>query len=81
MKKKEVLEKNKKRIQTISSFLKECRISAGYTQQELSSFSHVSRNSIIRFESCNPANVTILTIFEIADALELDINQIFIEVK
>jgi transcriptional regulator with XRE-family HTH domain len=80
MKPKEIQQHNKARLKAISAFLKEYRILSGYSQQELSECSNISRNTIVRYESSNLNNLTLLTIFEIADALELDINQIFMEI-
>lgn len=78
---KEIKEHNKERFQAISAFLKEYRISNGYSQSDISEAARVSRNTIVRMESSCPENLTLLTVFEIADALELDINQIFLEVE
>ena len=78
---KEIEHHNKERLQAITDFLKEYRISNGYSQQEISEYSGIHRNTIVRYESSNPENLTLLTIFNIADALELDINQIFLEIK
>lgn len=71
---------NKKRLLDIKSFLREHRINNGYSQCEISRAANLSRNTIVRMESSCPENLTLLTVFEIADALELDINQIFLEV-
>jgi len=74
---KEIQEHNEDRLQTVQSFLKWYRINSGLSQQELSENSGVHRNTILRYESSIPNNLTLLTIYEIADALELNINQIF----
>lgn len=50
-------------------------------QQEISEAANLSRNTIVRMESSCPENLTLLTIFNIADALELDVNQIFLEIE
>jgi len=78
---KQIPEHNKKRFQAISAFLKEYRISNGYSQSEICRAANLSRNTIVRMESSCPENLTLRTIFEIADALEIDINQIFLEVE
>ncbi|MCB8999338.1 MAG: helix-turn-helix transcriptional regulator [Bacteroidales bacterium] len=78
---KEIQEHNKERLNAVTSFLKWYRINSGFSQQLLSESSGVSRNNIIRYESSMPKNITLLTLFEIADALELDVNQIFLEIK
>lgn len=81
MKRKEILHHNKERLQEVQSFLKMYRINNGYSQMELSETSSIHRNTIVRFESQHPQNMTLLTIFEIADAMELDVNQIFLEIE
>jgi DNA-binding XRE family transcriptional regulator len=78
---KEIQQHNKDRLQAVSGFLKWYRINSGYSQIDLSACSGVHRNTIIGYESCCPRNLTLLTVFEIADALELDVNQIFLEVE
>lgn len=78
---KEIQQHNKQRLKAVTNFLKWYRINSGYSQQELSEYSDIHRNTIVRYESHNPENITLLTIFEIADALELDVNQIFLEIE
>jgi DNA-binding XRE family transcriptional regulator len=78
---KEIQEHNKERLQAVLAFLKWYRINSGYSQQMLSECSDIHRNTIVRYESCIPKNLTLLTVFEIADAMELDVNQIFQEIK
>jgi len=74
---KEIQEHNRERLQAITSFLKWYRINSGLTQQELSEQSGVHRNTIARYESRNQLNCNLLTILQVADALQLDVNQIF----
>ena len=81
MKGEEIQEHNIDRLRAVQAFLKWYRINSGQTQQMLSECSDVHRNTIIRYESCNPKNLTLLTVFQIADALELDVNQIFLEIE
>jgi len=79
---KEIQQHNKERLQAISSFLKEYRINSGFTQQELSEYSDVHRNSIILIEDIDlPHPPNIMTIFKLADAMELDVNQLFLEIE
>jgi DNA-binding XRE family transcriptional regulator len=78
---KEIQQHNKDRLLAVQSFLKWYRINSGLNQQELSEYSDVHRNTIVRYESCNQLNINLLTVFRIADALELDVNQIFQDVK
>lgn len=82
MSSKEIQSHNAQRLKSVTGFLKMYRIyNSGLTQLELSECSGVHRNTIVRYESFNPENLTLLTVFEIADALELDVNQIFLEIK
>ena len=74
---KNIQKHNKERLQAITSFLKWYRINSGISQNKLSEYSGVHRNTIVRYESSIPKNLTLLTILEIADALEIDVNQIF----
>lgn len=74
---KKIPQHNKERIQGVSSFLKWYRINSGLSQHELSCSSDIHRNTIVRYESSRPENLTLLTVFQIADAMELNVNQIF----
>ena len=80
VKTKEIEKHNKERLQAVSGFLKWYRINSGYSQQELSECSGVHRNTIIRLESGNPVNQNLMTVYKIADAMEIDVNQIFLEI-
>lgn len=81
MKGEEIKDHNIERLRAVQAFLKWYRINSGQSQQMLSECSDIHRNTIIQYESCNPKNLTLLTVFRIADALELDVNQIFLEIK
>ena len=70
---------NKERLQSITTFLKWYRINSGLSQRELSEYSGVHRNTIVRYESDNTNNLTLLTVFEIVDALDLSLNEVFKE--
>jgi len=72
---------NNERLQAVSAFLKEYRIGNGYSQIEISDSANLSRNTIVRMESSCHENITLLTIFKIADAMDLDVNQIFQEIE
>jgi transcriptional regulator with XRE-family HTH domain len=76
---KDIQQYNKERLQAITSFLKWYRINSGLSQKELSEYSGVHRNTIIRYESDYPNNLTLLTVFEIVDALHLSPNEVFQE--
>lgn len=76
---KEIQKHNKERLNTITTFLKWYRINSGISQKELSEYSGVHRNTIVRYESSIPNNLTILTLLEIADALDLSLTEVFKE--
>ena len=78
---KDIQEHNLDRLRTVQAFLRWYRINSGYSQQMLSECSEVHRNTIVRYESCIPVNINLLTVFRIADAMQLDVNQIFEEIK
>ncbi len=78
---KEIPQHYAERLRTVTSFLKWYRINSGLSQQELSEYSDIHRNTISRYESSIPKNLTLLTIFEICDALELDVNQLFHDIQ
>lgn len=73
---KEMQKHNEDRLRTVQSFLKWYRINSGLSQQELSENSGIHRNTIVRYESSIPNNLTLLTIYEIADALDLDLKYV-----
>ncbi len=69
MARKDIQEHNIKRLEVLSTFIHELRISSGLTQVELHEETGLHRNTIIRSEkSCQ---LTLLSIFEIADALHV----------
>jgi transcriptional regulator with XRE-family HTH domain len=73
MTKKVIPKHHQKRLDEISSYLRELRFSNGLTQQELSHNLKLHRNTIQRVE--NGKNTTLLTIFELADALDIGISE------
>lgn len=70
---------NTHRLECLSNFLKEYRINSGITQDELSHLSNLHRNTIIRAENCR--NITILSLMELADALDVDLVELFYDIK
>jgi DNA-binding XRE family transcriptional regulator len=66
---------NRKRLEYLSTFLRELRINSNLTQKELSQNLNLHRNSIIRAE--NNHNITLLTVFELADALDISLSELF----
>jgi len=81
VKTKEIPAHNIERLQAITAFLREFRLGNGYSQHEVSESANLSRNTVVRMESNCPENLTLLTVFDICDALELDVNQVFLEIK
>ena len=79
MKIKPVSEQNSKRLDYLSTFLRELRFNEGLTQKELSQNINLHRNTILRAE--NAQNLTLLSIFELADALNININQLFQDIE
>jgi transcriptional regulator with XRE-family HTH domain len=70
---KPIPDHQKQRFEHLSLFIRELRLTSGMTQQELSQNLH--RNTIIRAE--NAKNITILSVFELADALEISPKDLF----
>ena len=75
MKKKTVSPKNKKRLEAIAIYLYELRLAESMTQNELSQTLNLHRNTIIRAE--NNHNMTLLTLFELADSLYISLSELF----
>jgi transcriptional regulator with XRE-family HTH domain len=79
MPKKLITDQNIRRLEYLSIFLRELRLNEGLTQEELSQQMNLHRNSIIRAE--NAKNITLLSLFELADALDMSPNEIFREIE
>lgn len=79
MKTEQIDTTNTHRLECLSNFLKEYRINSGITQSELSKMSNVHRNTIIRAENAN--NLTLISVFELADALDISILELFQEIS
>jgi transcriptional regulator with XRE-family HTH domain len=74
---KTIPEHNLRRLEYLSTFLRELRLNSGLTQEELSQQTHFHRNSIIRAEKAK--NITILSLFELADAFEISPKELFLD--
>ena len=74
MREKLISETNLRRLDAVSNFLREYRINSGLRQEDISSDS-VHRNTISRAENSN--NITLISLFEIADSLEIDLVDVF----
>lgn len=77
MKDKTISDQNKKRLLYLSNLLKEYRHSEGLTQKELCL--HLHRNSVVRAE--NAKNLTLLSVFKLADALDISLNELFADIE
>jgi len=64
------------RFEYLSTYLRQYRINENLTQKDLSQTIH--RNTIIRAE--NSKNITLLSLFELADALNLSLREIFLDI-
>jgi len=67
------------RLKSVSSFLKEYRVQSGLTQELLAEYAELNRSSVIRLEQGLP--VSFLTISKYASAVELPLNQLFLEIE
>lgn len=77
--KKPVPESYNKKLQQVSSLLRETRIGNGYTQEGLTEYLNLHRNSIVRAE--NAKNISLLTLFELADTLSINLEDLFMDIK
>jgi len=75
MSSKPIQDQHQKQLEAISTYLRELRFSEGLTQTELSEQVKLHRNTIQRAE--NGGNITLLTIFELADALDISPTELF----
>jgi transcriptional regulator with XRE-family HTH domain len=79
MNKKQITIQNQKRLEYLSILLKQYRQSEGMTQRELSEHLNLHRNSVIRAE--NAKNLTLLSVFELADTLNISLRDLFAEIE
>ena len=75
MSSKPIQDQHQKQLETISTYLRELRFSEGLTQTELSQQINLHRNSIQRAEGGK--NITLLSIFELADAFNICPSELF----
>jgi transcriptional regulator with XRE-family HTH domain len=78
MSRKPVSNINRKRLLELSTFLRELRLNNNLTQQDLSNY-NLHRNTIIRAE--NNHNITLLTLFELADTLDISLSDLFLDIE
>ena len=79
MKIKPISEQNSKRLDYLSTYLRELRFNEGLTQKELSQNLNLHRNTIVRAE--NAQNITLITLFELVDAHELTLKELFLDIE
>lgn len=73
---------NLQRLKYFSTLLKETRINGYITQRQLSENSNLHVNTIKKIENSDfPHNVTLLTILELADALQVSPVELFIDMN
>jgi len=66
-----------KKLNSIAAFIKEYRLNSGYTQTELAEYLNLHRNTLSRAEGAK--NMTVLTLIELCETLELDMSELFCE--
>jgi transcriptional regulator with XRE-family HTH domain len=76
---KPLSETDQRRIFEISTFLRELRVNSGYTQEQVSNETKLSRNSISKIE--NQGFFRIQHLFLLADFYEISLNDLFMEIK
>ncbi len=75
MKQHRIPNHHQKRLIALSTYLRELRFAENLTIEELSQQINIHRNTIQRAESAH--NMTLLTVFELADALDISISELF----
>lgn len=70
--------KHNDRLLYIATFIKQWRLSQGMTRDSVGEIVNLHKNTIKRIE--NGENMTMTSIFEIADALEINISDIFLDI-
>lgn len=66
---------NHSRLTAISNFIRLYRIDSGFSQQQISEQSNLHRNTVINAE--NGKNLTLISLFELADALDISPKELF----
>jgi hypothetical protein len=77
MSSKPISKKHQKRLDLIATYLRELRLNEGLTQNELTHNLH--RNTIIRAE--NSKNLTLLSVFELVDAMGISLQEFFLDIE
>jgi transcriptional regulator with XRE-family HTH domain len=79
MSKKPISEQNQKRLEYLSYYLRELRYNENLTQRELSQQMSLHRNTVLRAE--NSKNLTLLSVFELADTLNISPKDLFLDIE
>jgi len=78
MSNKPVSEQNIKRLEYLSIYLRELRLNEGLTQEELSREISLHKSTVLRAE--NAKNLTLLSVFQLADALNISPKELFLDI-
>ena len=73
---KPIPEHHLKKLEHLSSYLRELRFTEGLTQKEVSEDLAVHLNTLIRAETSK--NVTLLSLFELAEYYQIDVHELFL---
>ena len=77
--KKKIQEDQVKRIKEIGLFIKNWRVNEGYSQFEFSRIAKKHANTISHIESGK--NITVLTLLDCLDAMEMTVSEFFEDIK
>jgi DNA-binding XRE family transcriptional regulator len=80
MPKRIISEHQKKRYEEIFLFIKNYRINDGLSQSEFSKLTETHTNTIQRMETCK-LNVTLLTLLNCIDAMEMTLSEFFQDIE
>ena len=76
MRKKPIQLHQQKRLEAIRMFIRNYRINDRLSQSEFSKLSETHTNTIQRFETENK-NITVLTLFNFIDAMDITLEEFF----
>jgi transcriptional regulator with XRE-family HTH domain len=76
---KTIPDHHRKKFEYLSTYIRELRLNEGMTQMELSQNMNLHRNTIARAE--NAENLTLLSVFELADALDISLKDLFQDIE
>lgn len=76
---KAVPEQYHRKLEHLGSLLREYRKNSGMSQTDLINNLNLHRNTVSRAE--NAKNITLLSLFELADTLEIDLKDLFVDIE